>query len=129
MSNNYFIALYLTIECKRSKNFRHNEEEKILDERDAVLLRIPGDRALRGPPTVEILAPIDHGMWLNMVNVKPPHLADLEVKFVKKIILDYKRYGQKCPRQLLRNMQQFILEEQLEVICDEVGIEYEKVGI
>ena len=61
-----------------------------------------------------------------MVNVKPPHLADLEVESMKKFILDYKRYSQKCPRQL-RKMQQFILERQLEVICDKDGRDYEEV--
>ena len=44
------------------------------------------------------------------------HIADLEVGSVKKFILDYKR--KKCPRQLHLNIQQFILEEQLEVFCD-----------
>ena len=67
-------------------------------------------------------AAINSGMWLNMVNVKTPYLADLELESMKKFILDYKRYSQKCPQQLLRRMQQFILEEQLEVICDEEGI-------
>ena len=40
---------------------------------------------------------------------------------MKTFILDYKRHGQKSPRQLLRKMQQFILEEQLEVIYDQDG--------
>ena len=61
------------------------EEEDILEERDAgplhIFIRIPGARAPGGPPAAaEIPALIDPGMWLNMVNVKPPHLADLEVK-------------------------------------------------
>jgi len=44
-----------------------------------------------GPPA-EVPAAIDSGMWLNMVNVKPPHLIDLEVESMKKfILLDYKR--------------------------------------
>ncbi len=106
------------------------EEDEILEEREAVPLRIriPGARARGGPPAAAIPAPIDPGMWLSMVNVKPPHLADLEVESMKKFILDYKRYSQKCPRQLLRKMQQFILEEQLEVICDEDGREYEEIA-
>jgi len=29
--------------------------------------------------------------------IKLPHLADLEVESMKKFILDYKRYSQKCP--------------------------------
>ena len=74
-----------------------------------------------------IPASIDLGMRLNIVNVKPPHLAHLEVESMKKFILDYKRYGQKFPRQLLWKMQQFILEDQLEVICDEDGREYEDI--
>ena len=105
------------------------EEEDILEEREdvPVRIRIPAARARGGPPPAAIPAPIDPGMWLSMVNVKPPHLADLEVESMKKFILDYKRYSQKCPRQLLRKMQQFILEEQLEVICDEDGREYEEI--
>ena len=62
-----------------------------------------------------------------MVNVKLPHLADLEVESMKKFILDYKRYSQKFPRQLLREMQPFILEEQLDVICDEDGRDFEEI--
>jgi len=62
-----------------------------------------------------------------MVNVKPPHLSDLEVESMKKFILDYKGYSQKCPRQLLRRMQQFILDEQLDDICDEDGRDYEEI--
>jgi hypothetical protein len=38
---------------------------------------------------------MDPGMWLNMVNVKPPQLADLEIESMKKFILEYKRYSQK----------------------------------
>ena len=62
-----------------------------------------------------------------MFNVKPPHLADLEVENMKKFILDYKRYMQKCPRKLLQKMKQFISEEELEVICDKDGRDYENV--
>ncbi len=105
------------------------EEDEILEEREAVPLRIriPGARARGGPPAAAIPAPIDPGMWLSMVNVKPPHLADLEVESMKKFILDYKRYSQKCPRQLLRKIQQLILEEQLDVICDEDGRGFEEI--
>ena len=70
---------------------------------------------------------LDLGMWLNMVNVKPPYLADLEIESMKKFILDYKRYSQKCPLQLLRNMQQFILEEHLDIIVSESGGEIDEV--
>ena len=88
------------------------EEDEILKEREAIPLhiRIPGARARGGPSAAAIPAPIDPGMWISMVNVKPPHLSDLEVESMTKFILDYKRYSQKCPRQLLRKMQQFILE-------------------
>ena len=83
-------------------------------------------RARAGPPAAAAIpSPIDPGMGLSMVNVKPPHLSDLEVESMKKFILDYKRYCQKCPQQLLRKMQQFILEEKLEVICDEDGRDFE----
>jgi len=100
-----------------------SEEEEILEEREAVPLRIriPGARARGGPPAAI------SGMWLSMVNVKPPHLADLEVESMKKFILDYKRYTQKSPRKLLRKMQQFILEEKLKVICDEDGRNFEEI--
>ena len=59
-----------------------------------------------------------------MVNFKPRHLSDLEVESMKKLILDYKRYSQKCPRQLLRK---FIMEEQLHVICDEDFRDFEEI--
>ena len=56
------------------------EEEDILDERDAISLRIriPGAKARGRPPAPAIPAPIDLGIWLSIVNVKSPHLADLE---------------------------------------------------
>ena len=62
-----------------------------------------------------------------MVNVKPSHLTDLEVERTKKFILDYKRYSQKCPRQLIRKMQKLILEEQHDVLCDEDGRDFEEI--
>jgi hypothetical protein len=70
---------------------------------------------------------MDPGMRLNMVNVKPPYLVDLEVDSLKKFILEYKRYSQKCPRQLLRSMLQFVLQEHLEIICTEDDQELEDV--
>ena len=90
-----------------------SEREEILKERDAVPLRIriPGARVRGGPLAGAILIQIDPGMWLSMVNVKPNHLADLEVENMKEFILDYKQLSQKCPRQFLRKIQQFILEE------------------
>ena len=64
-----------------------------------------------------------------MINVKPPHLSDLEVESMKKFILHYNWYSQKCPRQLLqfRKMQQFILEDQRNVTCDEDGKDFEDI--
>ena len=66
------------------------EESDILEERDQVPLhiRIPGARGRGGPPAAEVPAAIDPRMWLNMVNVKHPHLSDLEVESMKKFILD-----------------------------------------
>ena len=76
------------------------EEEEILEERYAIPLRIriPGARDRSEPPAAEIRSILECGM----VTVKPTHLADLEVESVKKFILDYERYGQKCPRHLLQ---------------------------
>ena len=74
------------------------EEEEILEERDAVPLSIRKARDRGEPPAVAMPAPIDPGIWLNMVNVKPLHLADLDKESMKKFILDYKRYSHKCPR-------------------------------
>jgi hypothetical protein len=58
------------------------------------------------------------GMWLNMVNVKPPQLADLELESMKKFILDNKRYSQKRPEPLRRKMQHFIFEDHLHIIAE-----------
>ena len=43
-------------------------------------------RKFRGP-AVEL----DSRMWLNLVKVKPPYLADLEIESMKRFILNYKR--------------------------------------
>ena len=88
-------------------------------------VRVP-QRRVRGPAVVPPLA-LDPGMWLNMVNVKPPYLADLEIESMKKFVLDYKRYSRKCPRQLLLNMWQFILEEHLDIIVSESGRKIDEV--
>ena len=61
-----------------------------------------------------------------MVNVKSSYLVDLEVDGMKKFILEYKRYSQKCVRQLLRSMQQFVFEEHLEIIWTEDDQELEE---
>ena len=41
--------------------------------------------------------------------------------------MEYKRYSQKCPRQLLRSMKQFVLEEHLNILCSEDEIELEEL--
>jgi len=46
---------------------------------------------------------------------------------MKTLILDYKRCCQKCPCQRLRIMQQFILEEHLDIIASESGDEIDEV--
>ena len=46
---------------------------------------------------------------------------------MKFFILEYKRYAQKCPRQLLRSMQQLVLEEHLDILCSEDEIELEEL--
>ena len=123
-------AVEKVLAAPREENLLESDTEgsEILEEREQVPLRIriPGRV---GPPAAEVPAAIDPGMWFNIVNVKPPHLIDLEVESVKSFILDFQRYSQKCPRQLPQKMQQFnlFLEEQLEVICDEDGRDYEDV--
>ena len=72
-----------------------SEEENIVDAAP-LRIRVPGARARGGPTSAAILAPIDPGMWLSIINVNKPHLADLEVESMKKIIFDYERYSQKC---------------------------------
>ena len=67
------------------------------------------------PPRAIPPLAMDPGMVVNMVNVKPPYL-DLEVESMKNFVMEYKRYAQKCPRELLRSMQQFVLEEHLEIM-------------
>jgi len=111
------------------RDFRRNCGIGHWEERDAAPLRIhiPGASARGGPPAAAIPAPIGPGMWLFMVNVKPPDLADLEVEIMKKFIQDYKRYSQKMSPTIATEMKQFILEEKLEVICDEDGREYEEI--
>ena len=51
------------------------ENEDILEERDhhPLRIRIPVARDRGGLPATEVPASIDPWMWLNMVNVKPPH--------------------------------------------------------
>ena len=50
-----------------------SSENEILEE----VVRAPHGRAR--PPAIVAPLAMDPGMWLNMVNVKPPYLVDLEV--------------------------------------------------
>ena len=55
-----------------------------------------------------------------------PYLVDLEIENMKTIILEYKHYSQKCPRQPLRFMQLIVLEEHLDTMYSETGDEMEE---
>jgi len=79
----------------------------------------------RARPAVIAPSAMDPGLRLNKVNVKPPYLLDLEIESMKKFILEYMIYSQKCPRQLLSSMQRFELEEHLNILCSDDGIEIE----
>jgi len=68
-----------------------SSDNELLEE----VVRVPRGRAR--PPAVIAPLAMDPGLWLNMVNVKPPCLSDLEIESTKKFILEYKRYSQKCP--------------------------------
>ena len=46
------------------------------------VVRVPG--GAQPPRTVPPLA-MDPGIWLNLVNVKPPYLVDLEIETMKKL--------------------------------------------
>ena len=81
------------------------------------------------PPIVVAPLVMDPGLWLNMVNVKPPYLLDLEIERSNKFILEYKRYcAQKCPRQLLRSMKQFLHEEHIDIYSED-GIKIEELRL
>ena len=67
--------------------------DDIFEEREDIPGRVP--RARGRAPAAALPAVIDPGMWLKMVNVKIPYLADLELESIKKFILAYKRYSQK----------------------------------
>ena len=75
-------------------------------------------RVPQSGPAAAIPLTLDPGMWLNLVTVKPPYLANLEIESTKKFILDYERYSQKC---------QFIFEEYLDIIVSESGGELEEI--
>ena len=64
------------------------------EEMDEAFVRVP-QRRVRGPVVTPPLT-LDPGMWLNMVHVKPPCIDNLQIETMKKFILDYKRYSQKC---------------------------------
>ena len=72
---------------------------------------------------------MDPKLWLNMVNVIFLFfLLDLDIDSMKRYVdLEYKRYYHMCPRQLLRSMQQFVLEEHLDILCSEDEIELEEL--
>ena len=99
--NRYEAVEEVPAEPREENPAESDTEEDILEEQDQVPLHIliPDARGRGGPPAAEVPAAIDPGMWLNMVNVKPPHFSDLEVESMNKFILDHKRYSQKCPRQ------------------------------
>ena len=62
---------------------RVNEEDSDDNEEiEEVPVRFP-QRMARGPAVAPQLA-LDPGMWMNMVNVKPPNLPDLEIESMKK---------------------------------------------
>ena len=85
------------VDIRRDVDGGESGSESSDDERVEEVVRVPRGRA-QPPRAVPALA-MDPGMWLNMVNVKPPYLVDLEIESMKKFILEYKRYAQKCPRQ------------------------------
>jgi hypothetical protein len=66
---------------------------------------------------------MDVGMWLTMVNLRTPTLVDFEIMSMKKFIVEYKRYATKCPAGLLRSIQQFLVDDQLEVIMGFHGMD------
>ena len=68
-----------------------SSENELLEE----VVRAPHGRAR--PPAVIAPLAMDPGMWLNMVNVKPSYLVDLEVENMKKFILEYTRYSKNAP--------------------------------
>ena len=67
----------------------NKEDSDDNEEMEEVPVRVPARRA-RNPAVVPQLA-VDPGMWMNMVNVKPPYLPDLEIESMKKFILEYKK--------------------------------------
>ena len=73
-------------------SFSGSSDGEVVEE----VVRVPRRRAQ--PPRAVPALTMDSGMWLYMVHVKPPYLVDLEIESMKKFILEYKRYAQKCPR-------------------------------
>ena len=76
----------------------NDEDSDDHEEMGEAPVRVP-QRRLRGPAVAPPLA-LDPGMWLNIINVKPPYLTNFEIESMKTFVLDYKSYSQKCPRQL-----------------------------
>ena len=62
-----------------------SSDNKLLED----VVRAPHGRA-RPPAMIAPLA-MDPGLWLNMLNVKPPYLLGLEIESMKKFIFEYKR--------------------------------------
>ena len=62
-----------------------------------------------------------------MVNVKSPHLTDLEIESMKKIILDHnRRYRQKFPRQLSTENAAIFLDKDGREYAEIVELDYEE---
>ena len=53
-----------------------SSDGKVVEE----VVRVPRGRTQ--PPRAVLALAMDPGMWLNMVNVKPPYLVDLEVEIL-----------------------------------------------
>ena len=63
------------VEAVVAGEYMVNEE----DSDDNEEMEIAPQQIVRGPAVTPPLA-LDPGMWLNMVNVKPPYLPDLEIE-------------------------------------------------
>ena len=101
-------AIEKTADHARRAEDRHQRRQEAVDEVEDPIdgedsddnkemkeahVRAP-QRRVRGPAAAPPWA-LNPGMWLNMINVKPLYLANLEIESVKKFILDYIRDSQK----------------------------------
>ena len=67
------------VEAVVAGEYMVNEEDSDdNEEMEIAPVRVP-QRIVRGPAVTPPLA-LDPRMWLNMVNVKPPYLSDLEIE-------------------------------------------------